>query len=175
MLLRRRQRDQATQPLRLPLLLINLRPQLSRLHTQLLRILLKRHKLIPPQITLRHQKIQPPRQPPDLRLQIVPRVHERRRPFADRELDVLFRGGELGLTADGAEGGDTFEEGRFTEFVLQDEVEGLDDAGRVPPFGGFDRVGDGGGGAAAFGLDFADGSETAGGEGFFEFAVLQKN
>lgn len=87
---------------------------------------------------------------------------------------MLFRGGELGLTTDGAEGGDPFEEGGFTEFVLEDEVEGLDDSGRVPPFGGFDRVGDGGGGAAAFGLDFADGSETAGGEGFFEFAVCKE-
>ena len=50
-------------------------------------------------------------------------------------------------------------------------VEGLDDAGRVPPLWGLDHVGDGGGGGAALCLYFADGAEATGGERLLELAA----
>jgi hypothetical protein len=75
--------EHARNPLRLPLLLGNFGPQLCCLRTELLRIRLKCHKLVPPEIALGHQEVEPAGQASDLRLQLVTCVDKRRSTFAD--------------------------------------------------------------------------------------------
>jgi len=87
-------RNQATQPLRFPLFLIDLRAQFVCLQAKLLGVLLEGDKFVPPQITLRHQEIEPTRQPPNLRLQVIPGIDECSSAFADRQLHKLLRGRE---------------------------------------------------------------------------------
>jgi hypothetical protein len=50
-------RDQATQSLRFPLLPVDFRTELIRLHAKLLSILLEGDKLVPPQVALCHQEV----------------------------------------------------------------------------------------------------------------------
>lgn len=93
----------------------NLAPQLVSLDTEPLRVLLECHKLITPQVRLSHQEVQAAGKSADLRFKVIPGIDKCGSTLADGELDVLFRGSELRKTADGTEGRQTLEEGRFLE------------------------------------------------------------
>ena len=69
--------DKRRKSLALPLLLADLRTQICSLTTELLGILLKRDKLLSPQIALGKEEVKPASETTNLRLEVIPRINKR--------------------------------------------------------------------------------------------------
>ena len=143
----------------------------------------------PPEVTLGKQKVQPPRQASNLRLQIVPGIDKRRSSFTEGHLDEQFSGAELGLFLRSTNIGDTFEQrdglvldkrmsvsiqptvGQPSETnpILQNLIESTNNPSPIPPLRWLDRLRTDTRTGTTTALDLRDRSESTSRESLFEF------
>jgi len=102
--------DETRQTLGLPLLLVDLAPELCSLVAELLSVLFESGKLVPPEVRLSHEEVQAAGQPADLRLEFIASIDERGGTLANGVLDVLLGRSEARRGLGVVEGGDSFEE-----------------------------------------------------------------